>query len=173
MKELLIVVDMQNDFLTGSLGTPQAVQILPKVAEKIGEYRKNGDAILFTRDSHDAAYLSSQEGRYLPVPHCIVGTEGHRIAGALQTDGCIVLDKPCFGSLELADQVAAGAYEAIELCGVCTDICVVSNALILKARLPETRISVDASCCAGVTEESHRAALLTMKMCQIEVIPDG
>ncbi|MCL2166127.1 MAG: cysteine hydrolase [Clostridiales bacterium] len=173
MKKLLIVVDMQNDFLTGSLGTPQAVQILPKVAEKIEEYRKNGDAILFTRDSHDAAYLSSQEGKYLPVPHCIIGTEGHRIADALQTGGCMVLDKPCFGSLELADQVAAGGYEAIELCGVCTDICVVSNALILKARLPETRISVDASCCAGVTEESHRAALLTMKMCQIEVIPDG
>jgi len=167
MKKLLIVVDMQNDFITGSLGTPQARQILPDVCAKIDKFIHNRDKIIFTRDSHTENYLSTQEGRLLPVEHCIVGTEGHKIANGLDTNGCDIFDKPSFGSLELAEIAAAGEYDEIELCGLCTDICVVSNALILKARLPETKIVVDAKYCAGVTEDSHKAALQTMKMCQV------
>ena len=169
MKKLLIVVDMQNDFITGSLGSPQAQRILPGVKAKIETARQNGDRIMFTRDTHAANYLDTQEGRYLPVVHCVEGTEGHAIAEGLDTEGCAIMDKPNFGSLALARHAAEGAFDEIELCGLCTDICVVSNALILKAQLPETKVRVDARCCAGVTEESHRAALLTMKMCQVEV----
>ena len=169
MKRLLIVVDMQNDFISGALGSPQAERILPDVIAKAGEYRQRGDAVLFTRDTHHENYLETQEGRYLPVSHCIAGTDGHLIAGGLDTEGCEVFDKGSFGSLGLAEHVAAGGYDEIELCGLCTDICVVSNALILKARLPETRVCVDAKCCAGVSVESHEAALLTMKMCQVDV----
>ena len=170
MKRLLVVIDMQNDFITGALGSPQAVKILPYVKAKIGEYRQNGDKIIFTRDTHYENYLTTQEGKYLPVVHCVNGTEGHLIANELETDGCEVFDKPTFGSPELAKQIAAGSYDEVELCGLCTDICVVSNALILKAQLPETKITVDAKCCAGVTEVSHKAALLTMKMCHINII---
>ena len=175
MKKLLIVVDMQNDFITGALGTPEAGKIVPKVAAKIDEYKEykrcsNDCDIVFTRDTHQNDYLQTLEGAFLPVPHCIEGSCGHQIADCLDTDGCEVIDKPNFGSLDLAERAAAGGYDEIELCGLCTDICVVSNALILKARLPEVNISVDASCCAGVTEESHAAALLTMKMCQVNVI---
>jgi len=165
----LIVVDMQNDFITGALGSPHAELIVPAVKEKVEQYRRSGDKVLFTRDTHHDNYLTTQEGRYLPVVHCVEGTEGHLLADGLDTDGCDVFDKPSFGSLELANLVAAGNYDEIELCGVCTDICVVSNALILKARLPETTVTVDARCCAGVTEESHKAALVTMKMCQVDV----
>jgi len=168
MKKLLIVVDMQNDFITGSLGSPQAEQILHPIKAKIRAYIENSDTVLFTRDTHHDNYLTTQEGKHLPVPHCIEGTKGHAIA--LDTCGCAVFDKPTFGSLELAKHVADGGYDDIELCGLCTDICVVSNALILKAQLPETVITVDARCCAGVTQESHEAALLTMKMCQVNVI---
>lgn len=170
MKKILIVVDMQNDFISGSLGTPQAQQILPAVKTKIGSYKQNGDAVLFTRDTHGENYLETQEGKFLPVAHCIEGTEGHLIADGLDVDGCQVFNKPNFGSLELASLVARGGFDEIELCGLCTDICVVSNALILKAQLPETTVTVDARCCAGVTAESHQAALLTMKMCQVNVI---
>ena len=170
MKRLLIVVDMQNDFITGALGSPQAQSILPNVREKTEEYKARGDEIIFTRDTHQGDYMETQEGRLLPVVHCAEGTGGHKIADGLNTDGCRVLDKPTFGSLELAKEAAAGEYDEIELCGLCTDICVVSNALILKARLPETKVTVDASCCAGVTEESHKAALLTMKTCQVNII---
>jgi len=174
MKKLLIVVDMQNDFITGSLGSPQAERILPNVKAKIEEYKKNGYKIIFTRDTHHNDYLTTQEGKNLPVAHCIAGTHGHLIAGELSAEGCLVFDKPTFGSLELAKKVAeyaqGGTLDEIELCGLCTDICVVSNALILKAQLPETKITVDAGCCAGVTEESHKAALLTMKMCQVNVV---
>lgn len=169
MKRLLIVVDMQNDFISGALGSPQAERILPGVIAKAAEYRQRGDEVLFTRDTHHEDYLETQEGRRLPVTHCVAGTEGHLIADGLDTDGCEVFDKGSFGSLKLAERAAAGGYDEIELCGLCTDICVVSNALILKAQLPETKVSVDARCCAGVSAESHDAALLTMKMCQVEV----
>lgn len=172
MKRLLLVIDMQNDFITGPLGSRAAERILPRVKAKTEEYRQNGDPVIFTRDTHEDDYLATREGRLLPVRHCIRGTKGHELAGELCTSGCEVFDKTSFGSLELAERIAEAAKDAeeIELCGVCTDICVVSNALILKARLPEANITVDAGCCAGVTEESHRAALLTMKMCQIAVI---
>ena len=169
MKKLLIVVDMQNDFVTGTLGSPQAQLILSNVKAKIESAKHNGDKIIYTRDTHCDDYLSTQEGQYLPVLHCIKGTEGHLIVDGLDAADCEVFDKPNFGSLELAKKAAAGNYDEIELCGLCTDICVVSNALILKAQLPETKITVDQSCCAGVTEESHNAALLTMKMCQINI----
>jgi len=170
MKKLLLVIDMQNDFITGSLGSPQAQGILSDVKAKIEEYKKNGGKIIFTRDTHGDDYLKTQEGKYLPVEHCIKGTDGHLISQELPKDGYEIFDKPNFGSLELAKLVAAGGFDEVELCGLCTDICVVSNAIILKAQLPETKITVDAKCCAGVTEESHNAALLTMKMCQVNVI---
>lgn len=169
MKRLLIVVDMQNDFITGSLGSPQAQRILPNVRTRIGRYREKGDDIVFTRDTHNGDYLHTQEGRFLPVIHCTEGTPGHMIADGLEKNGDTILDKTSFGSLELAEFAAKGGYEEIELCGLCSDICVISNALILKAKLPETRIMVDASCCAGVTMESHEAALLSMRMCQVDV----
>ena len=172
MKKLLVVIDMQNDFIDGSLGSLEAQAIVPAVKAKIEAYRKANDKILFTRDTHPINYLETQEGKNLPVEHCISGTHGHQIASMLNTTGCTVIDKPSFGSFELAEQVAALSheFETIEICGLCTDICVVSNALILKARLPEMQILVDVNCCAGVTIESHKAALLTMKMCQINLL---
>ena len=170
MKKLLIVVDMQNDFIRGTLGSKQAEMILPDVKAKVEESKRNGFEIIFTRDTHHDDYLDTQEGRRLPVTHCVSGTEGHEISKELDTDGCVVLDKPTFGSPELAKAAAAGGYDEIELCGLCTDICVVSNALILKAELPETTVTVDAGCCAGTSDEGHEAALMTMKTCQVNVI---
>ena len=172
MKKLLIVVDMQNDFVTGSLGNVEAQKIVPYVKEKIESHKKNGNTILFTRDTHFENYLSTQEGKNLPVLHCVKGTAGHEIISELDSTDCEIFDKPTFGSLELAKRVTelAKNYDEIELCGLCTDICVVSNSLILKAQLPETKVTVDAKACAGVTIESHNAALTTMKMCQVNVI---
>ena len=169
MKKLLIVVDMQNDFISGTLGSPQAEAILPNVKAKIEEYRQNGYQIIFTRDTHACDYLTTQEGKCLPVMHCVKGTDGHLISDELDVRSDVVFDKGTFGSLELAKRFSEGDFDEIELCGLCTDICVVSNALILKARLPETRIVVDAACCAGVTEEGHEAALFTMKNCQVVI----
>lgn len=169
MNRVLVVVDMQNDFVNGCLGSAEACAIVSNVKEKILEYQKNGDAIIFTRDTHDENYLQSQEGKYLPVPHCIRGTEGWEIVDGLEVENCQYIDKPNFGWTQW-DIINPADTEAIELIGVCTDICVVSNALILKAMYPEIPITVDASCCAGVTPENHRAALLTMKSCQIDVI---
>lgn len=164
-KQTLLVIDMQNDFISGSLGTPEAQAIVPKVKEKIKEYVIRGDEIIFTRDTHQKDYLKTPEGRKLPVVHCIEGTHGWQVAEGLMRDGCEVIDKPTFGWTGWAGR----RFEKVELVGLCTDICVVSNALILKAEYPEAEISVDAGCCAGVTVESHQAALLTMKMCQIDV----
>ena len=134
------------------------------------EYRENSDDIIFTRDTHYDNYLSTQEGKLLPIAHCVAGSYGHKIASELATDGCKVFDKPTFGSLELAKEAAREEYDEIEICGLCTDICVVSNALILKAQSPEIKVTVDAECCAGVTVEGHNAALLIMKTCQVNVI---
>lgn len=173
MQKILIVVDMQNDFIDGALGTKEAEAVVGKVAAKIVEY--NPDSIYVTRDTHGEDYLATAEGKGLPVPHCIKGTDGWelhaRIKAALTNP--VIIDKPTFGSYELTERIAA-LWESdkameIELVGLCTDICVVSNALLLKARLPEVPIRVDGACCAGVTPESHEAALLTMKMCQIIV----
>lgn len=173
MKKILIVIDMQNDFINGSLGTKEAEAIVDHVVEKIGEYPK--DCIYATRDTHQKDYLETQEGKNLPVEHCIQGTHGwqlhDKVAAALE--GAVIVDKPTFGSYELADMMvmeAAGEENIeIELVGLCTDICVVSNAMLIKARLPEARISVDSACCAGVTPETHEAALKTMQMCQIAI----
>ncbi|MBQ3084589.1 MAG: cysteine hydrolase [Clostridia bacterium] len=165
MKKTLIVVDMQNDFIDMALGTKEAVAILPAVKAKIEEYRKNGDAIIFTRDTHGENYLDTPEGKKLPVPHCIKGTKGWEIADGLYAEGCKIIDKPNFGWPHWKEE----ALEAVELIGLCTDICVVSNALIIKATFPDAQVSVDASCCAGVTPVTHTAALRTMAMCQIDV----
>lgn len=171
MQKVLLVIDMQHDFVSGSLGTAEAQAILPAVAAKIAQYRAEGQPVLFTRDTHTPEYLSTQEGKRLPVEHCIAGTAGHALVPQIQVENSLVLDKPSFGSLELADYLASTYPNAaeFELCGLCTDICVVSNALILKAKFPETTVSVDAACCAGVTPASHEAALITMKMCQVDV----
>jgi nicotinamidase-related amidase len=170
MRKLLIVIDMQNDFIDGSLGTKEAAAIVDMVADKIKHYKKSGDMVIFTRDTHHDNYLQTQEGRELPVRHCIKGTAGWEICSKLDTRGAAVIEKVSFGSLELAEYAAEKAPEEIELVGLCTDICVISNALILKARLPETKITVDAGCCAGVTPESHLTALRAMKICQITII---
>ena len=170
MKKLLIVIDMQNDFIDGSLGTPEAEAIVDAVKDKIRTYPA-GD-ILATMDTHGPDYLSTQEGRNLPVEHCIKGTEGWRIRpdiAELLTEAAF-FEKPTFGSVRMAEAVKEiEDLEEIELIGLCTDICVVSNALLLKANLPEVKICVDSRCCAGVTPEKHLAALETMRSCQIEV----
>lgn len=168
--KLLVVVDMQNDFITGSLGTQEATEIVEAVKKKIEGYRENGGQVVFTRDTHETDYMETQEGKRLPVMHCIRGTEGWEITAVLPVEADKVINKPTFGSMELAEYVKGlDGLEGVELVGLCTDICVISNALLLKAAMPEVPISVDASCCAGVTPGSHKNALEAMKMCQIEV----
>ncbi len=170
MKKLLIVVDMQNDFIDGALGTKEAVSIVDNAVKKIEEF--DGD-IIVTYDTHKENYMETMEGKNLPVPHCIKGTFGwqlnEKIQEALDKKEYVAIEKPTFGSTELPSLIKKD-YDEIILIGLCTDICVVSNALLLKANFLETKITVDASCAAGVTKESHDAALLTMKMCQINVI---
>ncbi|MCD8106106.1 MAG: cysteine hydrolase [Lachnospiraceae bacterium] len=171
---VLVVVDMQNDFIDGALGTKEAEAIVGNVREKIGQYLENGDAVLYTRDTHTEQYLETQEGRNLPVKHCVRGTRGWEIREDVYRENCVVVDKPSFGSTELPGVIAGlsgqkGSPESIEMVGLCTDICVISNAMILKAGFPEVPITVDASCCAGVTPESHRNALYAMQICQIRV----
>ena len=165
MKKTLIVVDMQRDFIDGALGTKEAAAIVENVKKKIAEYQAKGDEIIFTRDTHQSDYLNTNEGKHLPVEHCIEGTDGWKIWDGLEVSGAVYIDKPTFGYLNWADY----NLEEVEIVGLCTDICVVSNALIIKATFPEIKVSVDASCCAGVTPQSHAAALTTMKMCQVEV----
>lgn len=166
MKKTLIVVDMQNDFIDMALGTPEAVAIVPNVKAKIREYAERGYEIIFTRDTHFENYLETLEGKNLPVPHCIKGTKGWEIADGLYVEGSKIIDKPNFGWPHWDEE----QLEAVEMIGLCTDICVVSNALIIKATFPDAHVKVDASCCAGVTVESHEAALKTMAMCQVEVV---
>lgn len=168
MRKTLIVVDMQNDFIDGALGTKEAQDIVPNVAKKIKEYKENGYNVIFTRDTHSTNYLETYEGKHLPVVHCVKNTVGWQISDKLDFDieNDVLIDKPTFGWLNWKDF----DFESVEICGLCTDICVISNALIIRANYPEIDITVDASCCAGVTPETHKAALETMKMCQIEVI---
>lgn len=169
---VLVVVDMQNDFIDGALGTKEAVQIVPNVKKKIEEFE---GTVLFTRDTHDSWYLHTQEGEKLPVEHCIRNTDGWLIREELDdlrlTDP---IDKGSFGSLDLAGQLLEmdeeEGIEEITLVGLCTDICVISNAMIIKAALPEVPIKIDATCCAGVTPESHENALKAMEVCQMEII---
>lgn len=168
-RKILVVVDMQNDFIDGALGTPEAVKIVPAVCEKIRSF--DGD-IVFTMDTHSSIYLETQEGRNLPVEHCIKGTDGWKLNEKIEplSQGCRIFEKPTFGSVELANFIAGGNYGEVELIGLCTDICVISNALLIKSYLPEVPVSVDAKCCAGVTPESHANALTAMKMCQINIV---
>lgn len=174
--KLLIVVDMQNDFIDGVLGTPEARAIVPAVAEKVRKHAEGGDPILYTKDTHYDWYLKSQEGRKLPVPHCIYGTKGHQLHPDIHVSGSYYADKLTFGLADIGDVVERiendrdEAIDAIELVGLCTDICVISNAMLLKAYFPEMPIAVDSKCCAGVTPESHKNALEAMKMCQIDII---
>lgn len=170
--KVLVVVDMQNDFIDGALGTKEAVSIVPKVVERIQGFDGH---VLYTRDTHTKDYLRTQEGRKLPVEHCIKGSEGWQIRkeiDALRKNEAI--DKPTFGSVELGKELirldqSVERIESITMIGLCTDICVISNAMLAKAFLPEVPVIVDASCCAGVTPESHRQALEAMKVCQIEI----
>ena len=171
MQDILIVVDMQNDFIDGALGTSEAVAIVPKVAEKVKSFK---GTVIFTRDTHGENYMQTQEGRNLPVPHCIKGSHGWEVCPALEPLRTgLTIDKPTFGSAELGKQLleldATEPVGSITLVGLCTDICVISNAMIAKAFLPEVPVTVDAACCAGVTPESHRNALNAMKMCQVRI----
>lgn len=171
MNRALVVIDMQNDFITGSLGTKEAQEIVPGVIKKISEYRDRGDQIVFTKDTHLPNYLSSHEGKYLPVEHCIYLTEGWEIPKEIDS----VPDAPhrlkiTFGNFEWWDYDDEKFPDEIEIVGLCTDICVISNALILRSQYPDVDITVDASCCAGTTPEMHRAALNVMKSCQINVV---
>ena len=171
MQKILVVVDMQNDFINGALGTKEAEAILPRVRELIKSF---DGKIYFTRDTHKENYMETQEGKNLPVPHCIENTFGWEIEESLKPYAKIVIDKPTFGSVALASElVKENSLEEISeitFVGLCTDICVISNALLAKANLLEAKIIVDASACAGVTPESHKNALESMKMCQIMVI---
>lgn len=175
MRKILIVIDMQNDFVDGALGTSEAVAIVDAVKNKIKSY--NACDVIATMDTHSEDYMDTQEGKNLPVPHCIRGSEGWEIRpdiAALLTDARIY-EKPTFGSTQMATDLAALSEKEeieLELIGLCTDICVISNALLLKAMMPEVMISVDASCCAGVTPEKHLAALEAMRSCQIRIIND-
>lgn len=172
MQELLIVVDMQNDFIDGALGTAEAQAILPAAAEKI---RAFPGRVIFTMDTHGPGYAGTQEGRRLPVPHCLEGTAGWELRRELwEQRPSEVIKKPGFGSVRLGERLLELDREepigSVTLIGLCTDICVIANALIVKAFLPEVPVTVDAACCAGVTPESHRNALAAMKMCQIDVV---
>ena len=166
MSKLLVVVDYQKDFVDGALGYPGAEALEGPLCDKVRSALADGWKVIFTRDTHGADYLSTPEGKKLPVVHCVQGTQGWELAPGLWQEGETIINKPTFGYSGWADM----DFQQVELVGLCTDICVVSNALLLKALFPEAEISVDASCCAGVTPESHEAALLTMKMCQIDVI---
>lgn len=176
-KKLLIVVDMQNDFIDGALGTAEAQAIVPAVIDRINECRQAGWTLIATLDTHGENYMDTPEGKKLPVPHCIRGTDGWQlradIAEALGED-CIRVEKPTFGSIQLpwivADLTQGDESVTIELLGLCTDICVVSNALLLKAHFLDANIAVRRACCAGVTPATHEAALATMGCCQIDVV---
>ncbi len=169
--KILIVVDMQNDFIDGALGTKEAEAIVPFVKEKISSYKEKGDTVIFTRDTHEENYMDTMEGSKLPVPHCIKGTKGWEISPELDTEDAKIIDKVTFGSTLLPEYIKTlEDVEEIELVGLCTDICVISNTLLLKAAFPETKITVDGRCCAGVTPESHENALKAMQMCHIDIL---
>ncbi len=169
-KKLLVVVDMQNDFVRGALGTKEAEQIVSNVVQMVQNCRRNGHDVVFTRDTHQSNYLTTQEGANLPVEHCIEGSWGWQIVDELLGYVTNVIDKPTFGSVLLGNYVQKAGYDEVTLIGLCTDICVISNAMLIRAFCPETKVKVVSSCCAGVTPASHSNALEAMKMCQIEVV---
>lgn len=166
--KFLIVVDMQNDFITGSLGSAHAEAIVPAVLSKVKDF---DGAVIFTRDTHADDYLDTQEGKKLPVKHCIKDTHGWQICDELQAYVKTVIDKPTFGSVELPALLSSlGSVDEVTLVGLCTDICVISNAMLVKATFPEAKVMIDSSCCAGVTPESHDNALAAMSAVQIEIL---
>lgn len=169
-KKLLVVIDMQNDFITGALGNPECAAVVPNVVKKVDACLKKGQDVVYTADTHDKNYLRTQEGRKLPVEHCIKPSEGWQLIPQLQDKKLLRgFEKNTFGSTELAEWIQEMQYTQVELIGVCTDICVISNAMVIKAFNPEAEISVDAACCAGVTAASHENALAAMKACQIRI----
>ena len=168
--KVLVVVDMQKDFIDGSLGTKEAVAIVPNVIEKIKEYESKNDLIIYTKDTHFDNYMETSEGKKLPVPHCIKGTPGHDIPGEILREHDNIIEKLTFGSKDLIEYLSNISFDEIELIGLCTDICVISNTLLIKAFYHEKKVVVDSLCCAGVTPQSHSEALNTMKMCQIDII---
>ena len=171
-KKLLVVVDMQRDFVDGVLGSKEAAAVVNGIVSKVA----NTEMVIFTFDTHNEDYLNTQEGKKLPVKHCIRGTDGHRLVPELEAykNRCFTVEKYTFGSVQLGlfvtEQFMKGAIDSVELVGVCTDICVISNAMVIKAFCPEIPVMVDAACCAGVTPESHNNALNAMKACQIEIL---
>lgn len=167
-KKILIVIDMQNDFITGSLGSKEAESIVPVVTAKIKKHQAAGGEIIFTLDTHGEDYLNTLEGKALPVPHCIKGSFGHELSTALGSGKAILIEKPTFGNLKWGSVMKDG--DELEICGLCTDICVVSNALILRTKFPNSKIIVDSAACAGTSKVTHEAALAVMRSCQIEVI---
>ena len=170
MKKLLVVVDMQNDFITGTLGTKEAQIIVPAVVHKVEEALAARVDVVFTLDTHGEDYLETQEGKRLPVVHCIKGSPGWQLESHLEGFEGRRFEKPTFGSMDLAHFASDGGFDEVELVGLCTDICVISNAMIIKAALPQARIVVDSHCTAGVTPQSHERALEAMESCQIDVI---
>lgn len=174
-KKVLLVIDMQKDFVTGALANEEAQKIIGNIKDKIESYKAAGNPVFFTRDTHSENYLETQEGKLLPVTHCIKGSDGWQIIDELaqDSDDENTLNKPSFGCLALpewlSEKMKGQEPSEIELCGVCTDICVISNAMILKAAYPEVPVTVEGCCCAGVTPETHENALEAMKVCQILV----
>lgn len=169
--KVLAIIDMQKDFIDGALGTKEAIAIVPEVAARLAQARADGETVVFTRDTHHADYLLTQEGRKLPVPHCLEGTDGWQIDAALAVEDAPVFDKPGFGSPALIEYLRSlPTLEGVEFIGLCTDICVITNAMMTKGALPEVPLSVRADCCAGVTPQSHETALQAMRMCQISIV---
>lgn len=173
--KVLLVIDMQKDFVEGALGTKEAREIVPFVLERIQEAKREGERVVFTQDTHGENYLDTQEGRFLPVPHCVKGSDGWQIIRELrdEAENCLVMEKPSFGSQELLgflkDLDEKEGVEQVTFIGLCTDICVISNAMIAKAALPEALVQVEEGCCAGVSPKSHQRALEAMKVCQIVI----
>lgn len=177
MSKLLVVVDMQNDFINGSLGTKEAVSIVKNVVEKINKYKFENNKIIFTMDTHFDNYMNTLEGKNLPIPHCIKNTNGWQICDEIKNivdlNNYKIYEKSTFGSSEYSKDLQNGLYndiEEVEIIGLCTDICVISNAIITKTFLNQIPVKVDANCCAGVNIQSHNNALEVMKMCQIDII---
>ncbi len=173
MTRCLIVIDFQKDFISGSLGFPEAENLAAPIAEKIRSYRENGDSILFTFDTHDQDYLETQEGKHLPIEHCIRGTEGHRLhpeIEKLRRPEDICFKKNTFGSIDLCDYMRQHKFSSIELCGLVSNICVISNAVICKTAQPETPIYLDPRCTAAADPEANAAAIKVMEGLQVNII---
>lgn len=168
MKKTLIVIDMQNDFISGTLGSVEAEKIVDNVAKKVDEYEKNGLPIIYTRDTHFEDYFNTLEGKKLPIKHCVKNTQGWQVNEKVDRKNCLHIDKYTFGYTDWD----TFDFEEVEMCGLCTDICVVSNALLLRAMFKDMKITVDASCCAGSSVKAHNDTLTVMRSCQIDVIND-